>query len=123
MSVPIKPYSVTVYPVPPTITANVVDNPTAGAAIGPIAVYIEAMTPRETYERFGVVLNDMYLLQCELADGASFTPNAEVNQVAIQGNFQYIVKGTPEFHDAGDAADHVDVYLMRLQYTDPNNPA
>lgn len=120
MSVPIKPYTVTVGTVTQDLTANLYDNPSAAAPSVAVACYIEAMTPREIYDRYGVQLKDMYFLQCELADGPKFTPNAEVYQTAIQGTVQYVVMGDPEYHDAGDDADHVDVYLQRLQYVDPN---
>lgn len=111
--VPIKPYAALIHPIGQTVGPDGVwQNPTQAAVPQAIQCYFERITPAEAYERFGVELSDPAFIQCELFDGAKFTPDAEV-QV---DNRVYRVVGEPEHHSAGNDADHTDVVLESRQY-------
>lgn len=119
--VPIKPHSVTVSPVTQSSDSNgILNNPVTGSASASIDCFIEQLSANESYERYGVVLRDKFVLICELADVANFTPNAIVIRTVSGAEVQYSVDGNPERYDSGTEADHAEVYLTKLQYKDPN---
>lgn len=119
--VPVKPHWVTVGAVTQGMVGNRLSNPAAQTPSAPINCYIEPMTPKESYERWGVEYDDRFLLMCEVPDGITFLPNAEVTQAdSFFGSIMFNVEGNPEPYSIGVAADHVVVYLRRFEYPDPN---
>jgi len=109
----IKPHIVTVQFVTQTaLSDSVLGNPAAGEASGEISCLCVPMKPKETFERFGVVLRDAWTIYVEVSDAASFTPQAMVTF----GSVVLYVQGDVEMHQNGDDADCALVYATRLQY-------
>ncbi|MGI0134576.1 MAG: hypothetical protein ACREBW_06435 [Candidatus Micrarchaeaceae archaeon] len=115
--VPIKTYTALVSQVSQlTAVDSTLSNP--HKPNGPVSVtcFFQRLSAGEAYQNFGVVLKDPALIQCELVDAAHFSPEAEV---AVGGR-TYVVRGNPEIHDAGNDADHADIWLEFKNYALPS---
>lgn len=97
---------------------GVIRDPQLGAASTPILCYAEPMNSGDAQMEFGVVLKQPWFLMCELADEPTFTPSAIVQLTPSSGGatLWFQVVSWPGRSEAGNAADHAEVLLRRLQY-------
>lgn len=109
----IKPHSVVVTPqTQPQGSNQVIQNPTAGDPSDAIACLVSPMAPSEAYQTFGVALLDPRKVLIEVADAASFSPNATI----VFNGANFWQKGYTEIHQNGDDADCAIVYMSRNQF-------
>ena len=116
--VPIKPYTAIITAVQASQDSDgVLGNPSPINTSTTVQCYFERQTPDEVYATYGVELKNPAVIQCEISDSSSFTPDAEV---LVRGAI-YKVVGNPELHDAGNDADHADIVLEFKNYPLPRS--
>ena len=93
-------------------------NPKLGEPSAPIEVFYQTRTPGQIYNAFLVELKQGGIIQCELADEASFPPSSVVELTPYSGGplITLWVTGHTRRMDAGDMADHSDVLVQRFQF-------
>jgi|GEM_PF-2499509 len=113
MPLQIKPHTIQIRTVTQVVGANsVFGNPSAATYGTNVACFCSPLEPKESYERFGVVVTDSWVVLLELGDAAVITPDAEI---LFRGQ-TYTVRGDIERHENGDDADCARLVMTRLQY-------
>lgn len=119
MSVPIKNATAYVYPSGQNVNSDgVLENPTLGD-LTQVEGYFEETTPGEAFQALGVMLTQPAYFMCDLADMSAFAAESvmwiRMNGYQVFYN-AFVVRGVPERHEVFNLADHVDIYLERMQF-------
>jgi hypothetical protein len=113
MPLQIKPHSITAQRVTQSPGTNsVLGNPVASSAGISISCLCTPLKPTESFQRFGIVLVDAWVVYLEISDASTLSPQSEVNF----GSKVYYVQGNIELHQNGDDADCAVAYITQLQY-------
>ena len=113
MPLQLKPHQIQIRTVTQAVGSNSVLSTPAAGSYGPsIACLCVALEPKESFQRFGVVLTDAWSVLLEIGDTTSLVPEAEIQ---FRGQ-TFTVRGDVEVHQNGDEADCARFVMTRLQY-------